>query len=124
MTSHHVVRSNHIIIGEFQALGSSVCMDSSSRLMNDDVLLDIRDDPQPPSSISSSATAGAAGADTFLQHEDTDVVIPDHLCWPLLISSHLLLVTAIVAAVYQYWVLFGVNMFVYLTSILHWRAPR
>ena len=93
---------------------------SLSRLiMNDDIRLDVRDDPQPALSSSSSSSSKS-----FLQHEDSDVVIPDHLCWPLLISSHLLLVTAIVSAVYGFWILFGVNMFVYITSILHWRAPR
>ena len=97
---------------------------SSSHLMtNDDFCLDVSEDlqPTPPSSSSYSSLADNGN---FLQHDDPDVVIPDHLCWPLLFSSHLLLGTAILAALYSYWVLFGVNVFVYITSILHWRAPR
>ena len=38
----------------------------------------------------------------FMQHEEEDVVIPDHLCTPLLVSSHLLLITAVIAAVGTY----------------------
>ena len=60
----------------------------------------------------------------YSQHEDPDVVIPDLNARPLVVSSHLLLVTAIVAAVYQFWILFAVNLFVYITSVLHWRRPR
>lgn len=57
-------------------------------------------------------------------HEDPDVIIPEEYCFPLLISSHLLLVTAVVAACYRFWILFGANVFLYITSILHWRKPR
>ena len=38
--------------------------------------------------------------------------------------KHLLLIVAIVAAVYHFWILFAVGIFVYVTSILHWRQPR
>lgn len=65
-----------------------------------------------------------SGKEDISQHDDPEVIIPDVIARPLVISSHLLLVTAIVAAIYQFWVLFAVNMFVYITSVLHWRRPR
>jgi len=42
----------------------------------------------------------------------------------LFISSHLLLLTSILCAVYHIWTFFVVLFVVYLTSINHWRAPR
>ena len=66
----------------------------------------------------------AAQQERFLQHDDPDVIIPDRLALPLLVSSHLLLVTSIVSIVYGRYVLSAVVFFVYVTSVLHWREPR
>ena len=59
-----------------------------------------------------------------LDVEDPDVVIPELIARPLVVSAHLLLIVAVVAAVYHFWILFAVALFVYITSILHWRKPR
>lgn len=62
---------------------------------------------------------------------DEDVIIPDEIAFPLVVSSHLLLVTAVVALVYailyQWTLVYGVfatAFFLYLTSVYHWRQPR
>ena len=62
---------------------------------------------------------------------DEDVIIPDDIAFPLVISSHLLLVTATVALVYAIlyeWDLaygvFATDFVLYLTSVVHWRRPR
>ena len=60
----------------------------------------------------------------FEQHDDPDVVIPDKIARPLLVSAHLFLVVAIVAACYGRYGLFGVIFVLYLTSIWHWHRPR
>ncbi len=60
----------------------------------------------------------------FLQHEDDDVIIPDGVAFTLIITAQLLLVSGIYAAIIGRWDLFAVLFFVYLTSIIHWRAPR
>lgn len=62
--------------------------------------------------------------DKFIQHDDIDVVIPDHIAFPLVISSHLLLVTSIIALIYNDYGLFAVIFILYLTSVNHWRKPR
>lgn len=60
----------------------------------------------------------------FEQHNDDDVIIPDKIAFPLVISSHLLLVTAVVAIIFQHYGIFAVIFAVYLTSIWHWSKPR
>lgn len=64
------------------------------------------------------------GRDQYPQHGDDDVIIPDNLAWPLVISSHLLLVSAIVAVAFARYGLFAVLFAVYVTSIWHWHKPR
>ena len=64
------------------------------------------------------------GVTLVYEDDDPDVVIPENIARPLVLSAHLLLVVAIVAAVYHFWILFSVGIFVYITSILHWRHPR
>jgi hypothetical protein len=61
---------------------------------------------------------------SFVQHDDPDVVIPDRIARYLLLSSNLLLTTAIVAACYGRYGLFAVIFALYLTSIWHWHRPR
>lgn len=60
----------------------------------------------------------------FVQHDDPDVIIPYHISIYLLYSSHLLLVTSIVAVSYGRYSLFAVLFAVYITSVMHWRKPR
>ena len=73
---------------------------------------------------SSQCCAPAANANYVDMDEDEDAVIPELIARPLLYSSHLLLVTVILAAVYGYWILMGLTLFVYITSVAHWRKPR
>ena len=60
----------------------------------------------------------------FSQHDDDDVIIPDHLSKWLVMSAQLLLVSSILAFVYDYTVMGCLLLAVYITSIWHWRAPR
>ena len=61
---------------------------------------------------------------TFKQHNDADVIIPDHISSYLVVSAHLLLLNCIVALVYSLYVLGALLLCVYITSIIHWRKPR
>lgn len=76
--------------------------------------------------IESGRNAEGLQADqkSFPQHDDPDVVIPDHIARSLVYSSHLLLVTAIVSLVYGDYGIFVVLFVVYATSIWHWHKPR
>ena len=60
----------------------------------------------------------------YAQHDDDDVIIPDHLSKWLVLSAQLLLVSAILAFVYSFSVMGYLLVAVYITSIWHWRAPR
>ena len=57
-----------------------------------------------------------------------DVIIPDALARPLLVSSNLMLVTATLALARRIrsftWPLAAAAFFVWVTSLLHWHAPR
>ena len=66
----------------------------------------------------------AAKVDDFEQHSDPDVVIPFNIARPLLYSSHLMLITSIVSIVCKVYGIAIVTFIVYVTSVLHWRAPR
>jgi hypothetical protein len=62
---------------------------------------------------------------------DPDVIIPDEIAFPLVLSSHLLLVTAAVslsyAIIFRWDILYGTfaTAFVlYITSVAHWSRPR
>lgn len=68
--------------------------------------------------------AGAAGTSEFQQHDDPDVIIPDHISQYLVVSAQLLLMNSIVAFVYGLYVLGALLLFVYFTSVVHWRRPR
>lgn len=56
--------------------------------------------------------------------EDPDVIIPDDIARPLLYSSNLMLVTALLAGQRAAWPLAVVACAVWITSLLHWSAPR
>ena len=60
----------------------------------------------------------------YEQHDDPDVIIPDQIAKALVLSAQLLLINGIVAMVYSLYVLGALLLLVWLTSILHWRAPR
>ena len=60
----------------------------------------------------------------YQQHDNDDVIIPDHLARPLVISSHLLLISAIIGLIYKRYGLFIVLILVYGTSVWHWYKPR
>jgi len=61
----------------------------------------------------------------YPQHDDPDVIIPDGVARPLVVSAHLLLVTAGISVFRDSrYDLAGVLIAVYITSILHWSAPR
>jgi len=69
--------------------------------------------------------ANSAHAPKYLQHDDPDVIIPDKISRPLVISAHLLLVTAGVSVFRdKRYDLASVLLAVYITSIFHWSAPR
>lgn len=61
----------------------------------------------------------------FYQHEEPDVIIPYHIVrrttW---LTSQLLLVSAVIAAIYKIFIIAGLLFAVYITSIWHWYAPR
>ena len=56
--------------------------------------------------------------------DDPDVIIPDRIARPLLVSSNLMLITAMVAAAQSVWPLCASAAAVWVTSLLHWYAPR
>lgn len=62
--------------------------------------------------------------EVFVQHDDDDVIIPDRHAVLLVWSAQLLLLSAIFAFVYDYLIMGGLLLFVWATSIWHWRAPR
>jgi uncharacterized membrane protein len=74
--------------------------------------------------IDDTPAASCCSSTSNDNEDDPDAVIPERFTTPLVVSSHLLLVTAIVALYFQFWILFAVNIFVYLTSVCHWRRPR
>ena len=58
------------------------------------------------------------------QAQDPDVIFPDRIARPLLFSSNLMLVTAVIAATRSVWPLCASATAVWVTSLLHWSAPR
>ncbi len=63
-------------------------------------------------------------ATQFKQHDDDDVVIPDHISFNLVVSAQLLLINGILAIVYGLYIMGFLLAVVWLTSILHWYRPR
>ena len=67
-------------------------------------------------------------ADLELGDADLDIVIPDAIARPLVWSSNLMLVTAVVALVnparIHTWPLAASAIFTWITSLLHWHSPR
>ena len=55
---------------------------------------------------------------------ESDVIIPDKVARPLLVSSNLLLVTAVIALRYNELGIACTSAAVWITSLLHWVAPR
>ena len=53
-----------------------------------------------------------------------DVIIPDKIARPLLVSSNLMVITAIIALTRGVWPLALAAMLVWITSLMHWHAPR
>lgn len=74
--------------------------------------------------LSEEGTVVGAQEIKFDQHDDPDVIIPDRISWYLVVSAQLLLVNAIVAYVYALNIIGTLLVFVWFTSILHWRKPR
>lgn len=60
----------------------------------------------------------------FEQHTDPDVIIPDATARPLVVSAHLFLAIAVLAACYGRYGLCAVLGFLYITSVWHWHKPR
>ena len=60
----------------------------------------------------------------YIDGDGHDVIIPDRIARPLVISAHLLLVTSILSFWLQVWAMGVSALLVYITSILHWSAPR
>ena len=72
--------------------------------------------------------AGSPKADMIVINlppsDDPDVIIPDEIARPLLVSSFLMLVTAVLSALHGEYGLCIVLTFVFITSIVHWHKPR
>jgi hypothetical protein len=60
----------------------------------------------------------------YLCHGDPEMIVPDDISIALVVSSHLLIITAVVAYIKKYETIASLMLFVYVTSILHWRHPR
>jgi hypothetical protein len=60
----------------------------------------------------------------YEQHFDKDVVIPDRIARPCLVSAQLFLLLAVVSFVRGYYALGAAALILYATSINHWRKPR
>lgn len=71
-----------------------------------------------------AAEDGRPPADDDSDEEDPDVIIPDRIARPLLVSSQLMLLTAYLAARIDAWALSAAAGLVWCTSLLHWSAPR
>ena len=56
--------------------------------------------------------------------DDPDVIIPDSIARPLLVSSNLMIGTAVLAFTRGAWPLGGAAIFCWITSLLHWYSPR
>lgn len=55
---------------------------------------------------------------------ELDVIIPDEIARPLVVSSHLMLATALLSVLRAEYGIAVTCVLVWVTSILHWRAPR
>lgn len=55
---------------------------------------------------------------------DPDVVIPRDIARPILYTSQIMLITAVLAALAQAWVVFGLALGLWFTSTNFWRDPR
>ena len=56
--------------------------------------------------------------------DDPDVIIPDEIARPLVVSSFLMLITAVSAALHAEYGLTVVSSGLFVTSIVHWIKPR
>ena len=73
-----------------------------------------------PAGVSPNSESEAIVGDS-----DPDVIIPDSIARPLLVSSNLMLVVATLAlALRSQWPLAAAAVFVWVTSLLHWYSPR
>ena len=57
----------------------------------------------------------------YLQHEDRDILIPQHISKQALYSAQFILMDAILAFVLKYYGTGFLLSFVYVTTLLHWR---
>ena len=62
--------------------------------------------------------------DAYAQHWDKDVVIPDDVARPCLVSAQAFLALAVVSFFRGFVGLAGVAVVLYATSVNHWRRPR
>ena len=62
--------------------------------------------------------------DSPIDDDDPDVIIPDNIARPLLVSSNFMLGTAILAFTRGAWQLGAAATFCWITSLLHWHSPR
>jgi hypothetical protein len=67
---------------------------------------------------------GEVSNSKYAQHFDKDVVIPDRIARPCLVSAQLFLLLAVVSFVRGYFTLGAFATILYVTTINHWRKPR
>ena len=67
---------------------------------------------------------GDAGNSKYAQHFDKDVVIPDQIARPCLVSGQLFLLLAVLSFIRGYYVLGAFAAVLYFTTMNHWRKPR
>ena len=60
----------------------------------------------------------------ILHSIDPDVIIPDATARPLLLSSSLMLITAVLALLHGEFSITLTSSLLWLTSVLHWHSPR
>ena len=76
----------------------------------------------------SDVELGVAASDNidpkYVQHFDKEVVIPDRIARPCLVSAQLFLALTVVSFVRGYFLLGAFAALLYATTINHWRAPR
>jgi hypothetical protein len=56
----------------------------------------------------------------YLQHTDTDILVPQHISKKALYSAQCLIILSGIAFIYEYYKLFVLLFLLYISSILHW----
>ena len=60
----------------------------------------------------------------YLQHTDTDILVPQHISKKALYSTQCLIILSFIALTYSYYKLFILLFVLYISSLVHWRKVK